>query len=303
MDEILEQKAGDYYMDVREFKTGGVEMILRTIKPMHDAAIKSVADPLSWSNYCKENNIPVNIGVDKKFHFADEAEPSDFERDANRRRAVRRSKQQIRWQVRQMGADRLLTLTYRGVMDDRKKLERDFQRFRRLIKKGWSGHEGLKEWRYIAVPEVHESGGYHIHVAIKGWQRITFLRAAWYKALGGTGKETGEMTPGNVDVTSPRKARWGTQMREWKPSRLAGYLTKYISKTFDEKSTEKRRYWHSRDLVLPVKERFVLAATDLVAAIKEAAAILYFNYGFDLDFTRSWLSRQSDALWLSLGET
>lgn len=299
MEEIVERNSGDYYVDFREFSTGGVELIIRVIRPMHDGQVRASADPNSWSNWAKANGIPVNIGRDFK-SFSER--PAETNKELNVRRALRRSKQQIRWRVREFGADRLFTLTYRGVMSDRSKLERDFKEFRRLVKKGWQGQDGVPDWRYVAVPEKHDSGGYHIHCAVKGWQKVKFLRACWFKALGGSGHETGDQTPGNVDVTTPAKSRWGTQRMSWKSSRLSSYITKYLSKTFDEDSMHNKRYWHSRSLKVPEKRRFILSATDLIAAIKEAAGILFFHYGQELDFTRSWLGRLEDTIWISVGE-
>ena len=302
--DIPEENRGDYFMDVREFKGGGVEVIMKTIRPMHEGATRSVADSESYASACHALGESSSTYTGPK--FAKDDEGREDSRDANRRRAVRRSKQHVRWLTRSFEADRLLTLTYRGVMDDRQKLQRDFQAFRRLLKRGWgrgaNKAKGVEDWQYLAVPECHENGGYHIHIAIKGWQRISFLRAAWFKALGGTGKEEGEETPGNIDVTSPKKARWGTQFREWKTSRLAAYIVKYLEKTFDENTSEKKRFWHSKEIALPKKERFILGATDFVSAIKEAMGVLFFNYGFDIDFSRSWVTTSGDCLWLSLGE-
>jgi hypothetical protein len=137
--------------------------------------------------------------------------------------------------------------------------------------------------------------------AVKGWQRISFLRAAWSKALGGTGKETGADTLGNVDVTPPPNARWGAQFREWAVSKLSGYLTKYLAKTFGENETDKKRYWHSADLEKPDRKRYIFAATNVLDAFKEAVGVLFYSYGMDIDFSRSWSSSACDSYWFSMG--
>lgn len=303
MSEILEQNGGDFYMDVREFSTGGVEVMLKAIRPMHEAAIKSVADPDSYTNFCKANDLPSAIYDRRRWSREDEDEGSKESRAAaNHQRAVRRSKQSIRWLARQGGFDRLLTLSYRENMTDREKLKADVKRFLRLVRGGWGGGEGEKNWRYVAVIEKQERGAYHVHLAIKGWQRLTFLRKAWAKALGGTGEETGEQTLGNIDVTSPRKARWGTKLREWKNDRLSAYLTKYLAKTFDENDGDKKRYWHSADLEKPVRQRFIFNATDVLGAFKEAVGVLWYAYGIDIDFSRSWSSSACDSFWFSIGK-
>jgi len=303
MDQSLDVNRGDYYMDVREFKGGGVEVVVKTIRPMHDGAIRSVADPLSYVNACVAMGESSNTSTVSRYVDPEASEPDDFQKTENHQRAVRRAKQNIRWCVRELEADRLLTLTYRECMTDRQRLIRDVKEFVRLVRKGWGGQSGSPNWRYVAVTELQERGAYHVHFAVAGWQRISFLRSCWGKALGGSGYEKGSETLGNVDVTSPRKARWGTQVREWKSSKLAAYITKYLAKTFAEETTEKRRYWHSKDLRAPIKERFLLGATSMVSAITEAMNVLFFNYGLAIDFSRSWCSPSGDSIWLSLGET
>jgi hypothetical protein len=301
MDESLHQISGDYYMDVREFKSGSIEVVVKVINSMHVGAIWSVADPNSYSNYCK--SIGESSSTKDRLLPHSSAEKSDSQKSGDHCRAVRRASKNIRLLVKAIEADRLLTLTYRKNQENREEVKSHFRRFLELIRKGWKGCEGQRDWQYVAVLERQERGAYHIHCAVKGWQRISFLRSAWFKTLGGRGNETGEGTPGNIDVTSPQKARWGTQKREWKSGKLAGYLTKYLSKTFDEETSEKRRYWHSKDAVVPVKQRFMLCATTMADAINEIASIIYLHYGLAIDFARSWMSFGGDCLWLSLGET
>lgn len=301
MDETLHDTKGDYYMDVRQFSNGALEFVVRTIRPMHEEAIRAAADPLSWTNFCKENDLPTGRNV-TKYHKEQDEEASAYDAKMNHKRAVRRAKQHIRWMVCEMAADRLFTLTYRENVQDREKVKKDFQRFVRLVRKGWKGQEGLSEWKYVAVLERQDRGAFHIHCAVKGWQKVNFLRKAWAKALGGTGDEQGENTLGNIDVTSPKKARWGTQLREWKSAKLASYLTKYLAKTFDEESQERKRYWHSKEVGVPLRERFMLTAKTMVDAILQANEILYFAYGRAINFARSWPVQLNDALWVSLEE-
>jgi hypothetical protein len=197
-----------------------------------------------------------------------------------------------------MKADRLFTLTYRRNEQDRETVKADFKRFLRLVKKGWKGQAGYPNWRYVAVLEQQDRGAFHIHCAVQGWQRISFLRAAWYKALGGQGNETGEGTPGAVNVTNPDKAKWGHTGRQWKSRKLAGYLTKYLAKTFDENATEKKRYWHAKDIAEPVVQRFIIGAVSIVEAIVESVEMLKFHVGLKGGFDH-WLSTSQDSYWLA----
>lgn len=306
MDQTLHDISGDFYMDVREFKGGSIEVVVKTTRPMHEGAIRSSADPDSHGNCLKA----MGLGYWEVHGNGLKRISADVDPDAevidksmqNHNRAVRRARQNIRWLVKQIEGDRLLTLTYRKNQEDREEAKADFTRFIRLVRTGWKGCGGLPEWQYVAVLERQERGAYHIHCAVRGFQNVNFLRKAWFKALGGQGNETGEGTPGNIDVTSPKKARWGTQRSDWQSGKLAGYLTKYLAKTFDLESSEKRRYWHSKDISAPAKARFLLCATSMIEAIHEIKSILDLHYGYAIDFTRSWMGRLEDSLWLSLGE-
>ena len=304
MDDGLAVEAGNYYMDVREFSDGTCEVLLKSIRPMHEHVILSTADPDSYYNTLLASGVSYRSlhGDGKKRIQGEQEECSEAKKEENHNRALRRAKQNIRFLVKEMGADRLLTLTYRENEQNREKVKEDFKRFLRFVRKGWRGSSGQPEWKYVAVLEKQGRGAYHIHVAIKGWQKISFLRAAWYKAIGGSVHDAGSETIGQVDVTSPRSSRWGTSSREWKSSKLAAYLTKYLAKTFDDTETEKKRYWHGKDVIQPVKRRFILNSITFLSVIQEIASILELHYGHRINFRRSWQSPLGDCLWLAIGE-
>ena len=292
MSEIVQHR-GDYYMDVKKFADGSVEAVLKAIRPSQAPAIYSSVDELC----CTMSEHYLSSSRPRFASDYDSEPPSLYEQETSHQRSVRRSSQKIRHLVKNMMADRLLTLTYRENVQDRERVKRDFKRFLRLVRKSYP------EWRYVAVLEKQERGALHVHCAVQGYQKINHLRKLWFIAIGGSGYETGSETPGSVNVTTPRASRWGTELTRWKSGRLAAYLTKYLEKTFDDSALGNRRYWQSKDLVLPVKQRFVLAATCLVSAIHEAADVLFAVFGQGIDFTRSMLSSSKDTLWLSLGDT
>ena len=62
MNNILPQKSGDYYMTVREFNNDSIEVVVKTLSPMYGGAVIDSANPLSYRNYCKENNLPTGLG-------------------------------------------------------------------------------------------------------------------------------------------------------------------------------------------------------------------------------------------------
>lgn len=279
-------------MQLREFKSGEFEAVVKVVKPMKqemmEAAMADACTNTAWMNSFTRTNKDADI---------DEAEQA-YKAQQNHNRAVRRAKQNIRWLCKVMQADRLFTLTYRENVVDREKVMADFKRFLRLVRSGWRGWAGIPDWQYVAVLEMQDRGAYHVHCAVRGFQRIKFLRAAWYKALGGDGFETGENTPGAVNVTNPDKARWGHTGREWKVNKLAGYLTKYLSKTFDSTSSEKKRYWHAKDLRGPEVQRMWIGGFSMNEAIKSAWSTLELSVGLTTDCSM-WVSTQNDVFWIA----
>jgi hypothetical protein len=155
-----------------------------------------------------------------------------------------------------MGADRLLTLTRR---------EKEPALFWTLDQwaAAWSRfvlqskRAGI-ELQYVAIPERHKKGNYHLHVALCGRIHINTARRIWWAICGGHGQ-------GNVDVRfRPNQAA---------TERLAGlakYLSKYLTKQFGSDAFNKKRYWASRH-DLPPAVRVILRALDVRAALAEFA--------------------------------
>jgi hypothetical protein len=203
------------------------------------------------------------------------------ERDAeNRQRASKRAKIRVRYLIKTIVADHLLTFNYRENVLDRDRVARDWKECMRLF------HQRYPDWCFVAALEKCDSdetgeghrGTLHIHVAVKGRQDIKWLLRCWLLAIGQPpsevsdwyvhGVKLGEKSLGAVNVQSPNK-RWGGSQK-WKSNKLAGYLTKYIGKEFAESVKGKKKYWHSKGIDRPKIERFYLRASTWLEAIHEA---------------------------------
>lgn len=176
-------------------------------------------------------------------------------------KSVRRAKRNLRLSVKNIAADRLFTLTRREAEDTR--LEwwspddwaNAWARFIRLAKKA-----GI-DLAYVAVLEPHKKGNFHLHVAICGFININLARHIWLSICGGKGA-------GNVDVRTKK----GCPDRLAKSSRIAKYISKYISKGFDEQGRfNKKRYWASKHS-LPDVKRIIMNSPDIISVIHEFAA-------------------------------
>jgi hypothetical protein len=119
---ILDEIEPDYYCNARKFSSGCVEMSTKVIRPMQRAAAGE-----RWAHFG-----PVSPRR--------EVELTESEKEAraleNWQRAIRRAKQNIRWLCKELGADRLFTLTYRANVIDREQVKSDWQEFLRLVRKG-----------------------------------------------------------------------------------------------------------------------------------------------------------------------
>lgn len=204
--------------------------------------------------------------------------------------AVRRARRMIRWLIGENSLDHMLTLTYRENVSDLQRVKRDWDRFRRFVRVKYPN------WNYVVVPEVQERGAWHLHVAVKGRQDLNWLRKCWYRALGARVWVSGADTPGQIDVRAPWK-RWGGGGYTWAVAKLAGYLGKYIAKSFEENERfNARRYWPAKELSKPEVIRFYLDAVTPNEVVQECCEIVNRLEGSGWSM---YMSRDKRAFWIS----
>ena len=201
-------------------------------------------------------------------------EQKEAKRLENIERAVRRAKQAVHFACRQINADHMLTLTTRENITDKDKFFEIFTKFVRLVREKdvVRGHyvdfvlntrtqaQGKRNWLYVAVPELQDRGAYHMHIACVGKQDLNLLRACWYVALGGNPYDKGVDSKGQIDVQS-KKRRFSGLTETHKTFALVRYLTKYISKGFEQSSElGQHRYKVSRGISKPNQQKQNLIA-------------------------------------------
>ncbi len=183
-----------------------------------------------------EGKFDINIPKPK----AKRGESEDKEKSL--KSAAQRSSRRVRELAKTGKLDHMMTLTYRGVMDDRDRAARDWKAFIRRVRKDVRLVKDGDPFHFVAVLEFHESGGIHIHAGVHGYRDADCLREHWYAVVG-----KGE---GNVDMQGPnskgRKRIKGVH-------KLASYLSKYITKGKTHKLNE-RRYWASKGIDVPERE-------------------------------------------------
>jgi hypothetical protein len=161
-------------------------------------------------------------------------------RERNEIRARGRAKGEIRKKCMAIGADHLVTLTYRDNVEDRQRVLSDLERLRRALSRAG------KRMPFVGVLECQKRGAIHPHLAVRGFQDVRLLRRCCYKIVG-----NGQ---GQVNVRGPRPGS--------SPIKLGRYLSKYITKDFETmpRDFEEHRYFSSLGVnVLTEKFDVVLA--------------------------------------------
>ena len=194
--------------------------------------------------------------------------------------AGKRAKQQVRLRCKAIGVDHIVTLTYRGAMMDKARLKADFDAFRRRVAR-------LAGFEYVAVPERHKSGGWHLHIAVQGRQNVRVMRSIWWSIVG--------RAMGNIHARSPYKEKGLRHM-------LAGYLAKYIMKGFEEHKMNEKRYWTSRGVVVPERMPIDHILSDDPAEALKIAFSAAKRVGATLDRCQTFWRQELGCFWLSTRE-
>lgn len=166
--------------------------------------------------------------------------PPGSARDPERSRAeaARRAKAKLRRYAAANCLDRFGTLTYRGPgCHDPAQARADVAEFFRNLR----GELGGKAFPYIWVPEWHKSGhGLHLHFALSQYVRQSVIEGAWGHGFVSIKRITGQRV-GSTRRDSARVA--------------AGYLAKYVSKTFDSPALGGRHRYDVAQGFQPVSMR------------------------------------------------
>lgn len=174
-------------------------------------------------------------------------EEADERKEANLERCARRATTRVRHLCKAAGVDTLLTLTYAANMCDWDLLKRHLKEFNRRMAKL------IPDWFYVAAFERQKRGAWHVHMAVhrlpselvarSGVKVKSFnvVRAVWRAVTGELG--------GNIDVQSRKRNS------QRAPSRIAAYLSKYMTKAYADGEPWSKRFSSSRGVTVPKPER------------------------------------------------
>lgn len=231
-----------------------------------------------------------HIGVLSDQAYADrldcvEAEAEERKK-ANLERAAQRAKTRVRHLCKAAGVDSLLTLTYAANMCDWALLKRHMREFNRRMAKLVPG------WFYVAGFERQKRGAWHVHMAVhrlppelqaRGGVKVksfNVIRAVWRAVTGELG--------GNIDVQSRKRNS------QRAPSRIAAYLSKYMTKAYAEGEPWSNRFSSSKGVTVPKPERIRFVGYSML----EVAQVVFHDLPAYLSDQLQWgLNRWNDGLW------
>lgn len=146
----------------------------------------------------------------------------------DRLRSERRAKVVIIQKTRNIGANRMLTLTFQENITDVEVAFKAFSEFCRLMVKKYGSFD------YVCVPERQKRGAIHFHLALNKYYNWTAILAVWRVAI----KKTGTILTGGIFINR--------LMTDKSANRIARYIAKYIGKGEKIVEKNKKSYYTSK---------------------------------------------------------
>lgn len=180
--------------------------------------------------------------------------------------------------------NRLGTLTYRGAgCHDPAQVRDDLGAFFRELRVLLGG----EPFPYLWVPEWHKTGhGLHAHFAVGRFVKRSLIESAWGRGFVHI-KLLGDLPVGSGTLSEARRA--------------AGYLSKYVAKTFTEPSTRVLGL-HRYDVAQGFQPQSVSITGSTVDEVLDQASVVFEDAP-----SAMWFSRDSDgwdgppAVWAQWG--
>ena len=117
---------------------------------------------------------------------------------------------------------------------------------------------------YLVVPVRHKDGAWHFHGLFSGLpdKQIVWTGRYVIKRIRMQGRSKYVRTLDKIYKFGSYKLGWMTATRVKDKERVTSYITKYITKDLCNASYGRKRYWCSRNLILPVEEVYQLDQVD-----------------------------------------
>ena len=234
-------------------------------------------------------------------------------REAALKKSATRAKTMCRRVIKAEGFNELLTLTYRENQTDRELCKKHFKEWVRRMKKA------LGDFRFCASFEKQDRGAMHIHCAthklpthalykhvkVKAWEVGTRI---WRDIIGNTprhgpcrpGDTLPPITNGLCFVGGKPKQPHQKRRKNMSIAKMAGYVSKYILKDYEDSPAEKNRYSRSNGTVIPKAVLVQITAcsfADLIGLCfqcPDGDVVVSHNIGTDFERESYWLVTEPD---------
>ena len=157
--------------------------------------------------------------------------------------SARRAKKRVRRLCKAMGANTLLTLTYRINEGDIARCKADLKEFNRRVLRV------IPSFRFVAAFERQKRGAWHVHMAVervpKELPAKNGVKVKSYNVLRSIWRSVTKDRGGNVDVQAAKRNS------QRSPARIASYISGYIVKAFEDGEAELNRWTKYGDFDLP----------------------------------------------------
>jgi len=107
---------------------------------------------------------------------------------------------------------------------------------------------------YLIVPECHKDGAFHFHGLFANCEGLKIKdtgRTVIQKWIGDNGRKRYRKTKDKIYIFDRYKFGWMTATVVKDNVRVTKYITKYVTKELYSSTFNKKRYWASRNLLLP----------------------------------------------------
>jgi hypothetical protein len=220
--------------------------------------------PQAWSEVDGIPLTPKQIIAWESAQFNDRMRREDERKARSLENSARRAKTNVRHACKSINADTLLTLTYKENQSDLALTKRHLKEFARRMYRIHPSFVG------VAGFERQKRGAWHVHLATvslpialqRNGMRIRsydLIRSIWRSVVGSLG--------GNIDVSKRKRNS------QRSPARIASYLSKYITKAFEEGEKHSNRW--TKFGAVPKAKRFVLGTFNTMReAIENAYSLI-----------------------------
>lgn len=181
-------------------------------------------------------------------------------------KAAARARKNCRHKIKHAGFKQLLTLTYKQNQTSLDQMRKDFAAWLRIMRRLIPG------FRAVYGFEAQKRGAWHVHVATDALPVLMQYKGARVKSWRvGTAVWRGVVPAGGLCFVGGRSGRFN---RYSSPGKIAGYISKYLTKE-NAAGEAGRRMWDStRDLAPPPAVTFDLPDCTMAEAISLAFELL-----------------------------